>query len=102
MSSFVNRPYDVAKTYGLIVDYCGITKELQKALAIFEEEDIKGALEPAEKELEDLRLRHLEVMSFFKNIDKNDDGAIIEKFEPVNVFARDGCGYAKERGRTIH
>ena len=88
----VNRPYDKAKTYGLIVDYCGITKELQNALAIFEEEDIKGALEPAEKELEDLRLRHLEVMSFFKDIDKNDDEAIIEKFEPVNV--RDDFEYA--------
>jgi type I site-specific restriction-modification system R (restriction) subunit len=29
---------------GLIVDYCGITKNLQKALAMFEEDDIKGAL----------------------------------------------------------
>jgi type I restriction enzyme, R subunit len=88
----VNRPYDKAKTYGLIVDYSGITRELQIALAIFEEEDIKGALEPAEKELEDLRLRHLEVMSFFKDIDKNDDGAIIEKFEPKNL--RDEFEYA--------
>jgi type I restriction enzyme R subunit len=88
----VNRPYDKAKTYGLIVDYCGITRELQIAFAIFEEEDIKGALEPAEKELEDLRLRHLEVMSFFKEIDKNDDGAIIEKFEPKNL--RDEFEYA--------
>lgn len=88
----VNRPYDKAKTYGLIVDYCGITRELQIAFVIFEEEDIKGALEPAEKELEDLRLRHLEVMSFFKDIDKNDDGAIIEKFEPKNL--RDEFEYA--------
>src|SRR5215207_2090966 len=36
----VNRLYDPGKTYGLIVDYCGITKDLQKALAIFEEDDI--------------------------------------------------------------
>jgi hypothetical protein len=43
--------YDPGKTYGLIVDYCGITRDLGKALAIFEEEDIKGALEPAEKNL---------------------------------------------------
>ena len=60
----VNRPYDKAKTYGLIVDYSGITKELQKALAMFDEEDIKGALEPAEKELQDLKLRHQEAMHF--------------------------------------
>ena len=54
----VNRIYDKAKTYGLIVDYSGITKDLQKALAIFEEEDIKGALEPIEKEVEELKIRH--------------------------------------------
>ena len=89
----VNRPYDERKDRGLIVDYCGITKELQKALAIFEEEDIKGALEPAEKELEELRLRHLDVMSFFKDIpNREDDDAIIEKFEPVNI--RDEFEYA--------
>ena len=36
--------------------------------------------------------RHLEVMSFFKDIDKNDDGTIIEKFEPKNL--RDEFEYA--------
>ena len=66
----VNRPYDKAKTYGLIVDYSGITKELQKALAIFDEEDIEGALQPIERELQELKIRHLEAMSFFKDIDR--------------------------------
>jgi len=88
----VNRLYDPGKTYGLIVDYCGITKDLQKALAIFEEDDIKGALEPAEKELEELKIRHREAMLFFNDIDKNDDDAIIEKFEPANL--RDDFEYA--------
>lgn len=89
----VNRLYDPGKTYGLIVDYCGITKDLQKALAIFEEDDIKGALEPAEKELEELKIRHQEAMSFFTDIDdKNNDNTIIEKFEPINV--RDDFEYA--------
>ncbi|MFZ1077984.1 MAG: type I restriction endonuclease subunit R [Nitrosotalea sp.] len=81
----VNRPYDEAKTYGLIIDYCGVTNELQKALAIFEEEDIQGALEPLKGELEELRLRHLDVMSHFKDVDRNDDDAIITKFEPVDI-----------------
>lgn len=89
----VNRPYDTLKTYGLIVDYSGITKELQKALALFDEEDIKGALEPSEKELDDLKLRHAETMAFFNDLpNKNDDSAIIEKFEPVNI--RDDFEYA--------
>lgn len=38
----VNGLYDKPKTHGLIVDYCGITKDLQKALAIFEEEGIQN------------------------------------------------------------
>jgi type I restriction enzyme R subunit len=88
----VNRLYDPAKTYGLIVDYSGITKDLQKALAIFEEEDIQGALEPAETELQELKIRHKAAMSFFNDIDRNDDYAIIQKFEPANV--RDDFDYA--------
>ena len=88
----VNRPYDQAKTYGLIIDYCGLTRELQKALAIFEDEDIEGALQPVEGELHELKIRHLEAMSFFKDIDRNDDDVIMEKFEPVNV--RDEFEYA--------
>ena len=89
----VNRIYDPGKTYGLIVDYNGITKDLQKALAIFEQDDIKGALEPAEKELEELKIRHHEAMSFFSDLDdKNNDEAIIVKFEPINV--RDDFEYA--------
>lgn len=104
----VNRPYD-----HLLIDYCGLIKELQKALAIFEDEDIEGALQPVEGELHELKIRHLEAMSFFKDIDRNDDDAIMQKFEPVNV--RDEFEYAfkmfskamdvilpKKRGRSIH
>ena len=88
----VNRPYDQAKTYALIIDYCGLIKECEKALAIFEDEDIEGALQPVEGELHELKIRHLEAMSFFKDIDRNDDDAIMQKFEPVNV--RDEFEYA--------
>lgn len=49
-------------------------------------------MEPAEKELEELKIRHREAMSFFSDINKNDDDAIIEKFEPVNL--RDDFEYA--------
>ena len=89
----VNRPYTAAKTYGLIVDYCGITKELQKALAIFDEQDIKDVLLPIEREVEELKIRHKEVMSFFSDIDdRNNNDLIIERFEPVHV--RDNFEYA--------
>jgi len=88
----VNRPYDAGKQHGLIVDYCGITKELQKALAIFDEQDIKDVLTPFEKEVNELKVRHEEAMSFFSGIDKKDNDQIIEKFEPVNV--RDNFEYS--------
>lgn len=93
----VNRPYDKAKTHGLIVDYYGITKNLRKALAMFYEEDIKGALTPIEKLLDDLKLRHREAMIFFDDIDRNGpelkvNEKIIQKFEPVAL--RDGFEYA--------
>ncbi len=64
-----------------------IFKGEEPSLAIFEEQDVQGELEPVEKELEDLRNRHTEAMSFFTDIqDKEDDSAIIEKFEPANVL----------------
>ena len=89
----VNRPYNAAKQFGLIVDYCGITKELQKALAIFDEQDVADVLIPFENEVTELRSRHKEAMSFFSDLkDKNDNNEIIEKFEPINI--RDDFEYA--------
>jgi type I restriction enzyme R subunit len=81
----VNRPYDAGKQHGLIVDYSGITKELQKALAMFDEQDIKDVLTPFEKEIGELKIRHLEAMSFFSGTDKKNNDQIIEKFESAHV-----------------
>jgi len=81
----VNRPYDEPKDRGLIIDYCGVTKELSKALEIFEEEDVQGVLEPIDSHLEELRLRHLDVMYHFKDLDRNNWDQIIAKFEPVDL-----------------
>jgi len=52
---------------------------------MFDEEDIKVALEPAEKELQDLKLRHIEAIAFFSDLDREDDDAIIKKFEPAGI-----------------
>ena len=82
----VNRPYRPEKQYGLIVDYCGITRELQEALAIFDEQDVQDVLISFDTEIEQLKNRHKEAMSFFSDIeDKNDFDSIILKFEPINV-----------------
>ena len=81
----VNRPYDEPKTFGLIVDYSGVTTELQKALEMFEEQDIDGALYPIDDLLQQLQYRHVDVMKYFSGIDKKDYDAIIEKFEPIDL-----------------
>jgi len=81
----VNRPYRPEKQYGLIIDYCGITKELQQALAIFDERDVQDVMIPFDTEIEQLKLRHAEAMSFFSDINKNNFDEIILKFEPINV-----------------
>ena len=69
----VNRVYDETKTYGLIVDYWGVSEALQEALAIFAPGDIKGALTPKSDELPRLQTRHQAAMRFFVRIKDRDD-----------------------------
>ena len=88
----VNRPYDDAKKYGLIVDYSGITRELQKALETFENQDVKGVLTPLDELLPILRQRHADAMAFFDGVDMGRTEQIIERFESAHM--RDSFEYA--------
>ena len=81
----VNRPYDEAKAFGLIVDYSGITRELHEALEMFEEQDIEGALEPMEGMPAELKLRHERTISYFAGMNRNSSEQIVEKFEPIDL-----------------
>jgi type I restriction enzyme R subunit len=81
----VNRPYDEPKTFGLIIDYSGITKELEEALEMFEQQDIEGALDPIDDLLKQLEYRHLDVMKYFVGIDRKNYDSIIERFEPIDT-----------------
>ena len=80
----VNRPYDEWKTEGLIVDYYGVTKNIQEALEIFDSEDIKGAWESDDQQLVILKLYHSEVMNHLKGLDRDNLEKIIEVFESVD------------------
>ena len=88
----VNRPYDEPKAHGLIVDYSGVTRELQKSLEMFENQDVEGALEPLYELLQYLKERHADTMAFFRDVDINDTDQIIERFEPAD--RRDSFEYA--------
>ena len=65
----VNRPWGAPcgaeKTYGLVVDYRGVSTRLQEALAVFSTTDVQGALTPNVDELPRLQSRHAAAMRFF-------------------------------------
>jgi type I restriction enzyme R subunit len=83
----VNRTAD-GKTYGLIVDYWGISEALQEALAIFAPSDLNGALTPIGDELPRLQARHLVALRIFVTVkDKDDLDACVNVLEPEDVRA---------------
>lgn len=83
----VNRTAD-DKDYGLIIDYWGVSEELQEALAIFAPSDIQGALTPTGDELPRLQTRHAAAMRVFVSVkDKDDLDACVAVLAPADVRA---------------
>jgi type I restriction enzyme, R subunit len=84
----VNRVYNDVKTYGLVVDYWGVSDELTEALAIFAPGDVKSAMTPKTDELPRLQARHQAAMRFFANVkDKDDLDACVAVLGPEDVRA---------------
>jgi type I restriction enzyme R subunit len=83
----VNRTAE-GKTYGLIVDYWGVSEALQEALEIFAPSDVKGALQPKGDELPRLQTRHAAVMRTFVRVkDRNNLDACVAVLAPDDVRA---------------
>lgn len=85
----VNRTAD-KKTYGLVVDYWGVSEALQEALAIFAPSDVQGALTPKGDELPRLQARHAAALRFFARLrakEKDDLDACVAVLEPEDVRA---------------
>ncbi|MEB3207061.1 MAG: type I restriction endonuclease subunit R [Vampirovibrionales bacterium] len=83
----VNRKADDTKTYGLIVDYWGVSENLQDALKVFNPQEIEGALKPKSDELPRLESRHQAVLRFFKGKKRDDMEGILRVIEPEDVRA---------------
>lgn len=79
-----NRTYD-KKTYGLIVDYYGVSRFLEQALAIFNKEDVQGALKNIDTEIPKLQSRHRSAMRFFDYISKDNLEACLQVLEPEDL-----------------
>ena len=69
----VNRVYDEVKTYGLVVDYWGVSEALEEALSIFSPSDVQGAMKPKTDELPRLETRHQAALRFFVRVKQKDD-----------------------------
>jgi type I restriction enzyme R subunit len=80
----VNRKYD-KKTYGLIIDYFGVSSFLTKALEVFHQEDVQGVMHSFETEIHRLESRHRVAMNFFQHVDHNDLEACIGVLEPKDI-----------------
>lgn len=84
----VNRTAD-GKTFGLIVDYWGVSEALTEALAIFAPSDVKAAMTPKADELPRLQARHANVLRFFLRVkDKDDLDTCVAVLEPADVRAQ--------------
>ena len=84
----VNRPAD-KKTFGLIIDYWGVSEALAEALSIFAPVDVNAAMTPKQDELPRLAARHAAALRFFVRVkDKNDLDSCVAVLEPEDVRAQ--------------
>lgn len=77
----VNRKTEGNKIYGLVVDYWGVSRDLQKALEDFSSDDVSRCMLPKENELPRLESRHQAVMRFFQGIKRYDMEAMLKLLE---------------------
>lgn len=66
-----NRPFKDLKEAGLVIDYVGILKEFKKALEMYSEEDIKGALFSYESMREEFVALVNEILAILKDVPRD-------------------------------
>lgn len=92
----VNRPYSDVKTFGLIVDYWGVSVDLQAALSVFSSTDVRQALRPTSDELPRLQSRHAGAMKFFQSVeDRNDLEACLRVLDTEDMRAEFDLAFRK-------
>ena len=85
----VNRRY-TGKTRGLVVDYFGVGDRLTEALAVYSQQDIKGALINIKDELPKLDDRHRRIIGLFSGrgiADISDVDACVDLLRAVELRA---------------
>ncbi|MCD6100226.1 MAG: HsdR family type I site-specific deoxyribonuclease [Candidatus Marinimicrobia bacterium] len=88
-----NRPYRDLKEAGLIIDYVGILKEFEKALEMYNEEDIKGVLVSFDGIREEFVTTLKEIFEMLKEVPRNYERETLLKAVEILTTERE-----KEKG----
>jgi type I restriction enzyme, R subunit len=68
-----NRRYGTLKDHGLIVDYIGVSKKLEEALAAYRKEDVASAMHDQDELSDKLRAAWRAVMALIEAVPRTDD-----------------------------
>ncbi|MDC3378674.1 HsdR family type I site-specific deoxyribonuclease [Planctomycetota bacterium] len=68
-----NRRYGAHKDHGLIVDYIGVSKKLDDALAAYRKEDVASAMNDQDELADKLRAAHRAVMALIDVVPRTDE-----------------------------
>lgn len=87
-----NRVADPQKKNGLIVDYIGVSKNLDDALSSYRSDDVKNAMRNLDDLRSQLRAAHAEVINLMKGIKRGTDDlkgefdALVERLRPEDAW----------------
>lgn len=92
----VNRTYSKGnKTYGFVVDYFGITKHLEEALSLFDENDLGHPMTDMNALYQTMLDYKESVLRMFSGIDKKNIDAVMDVLKPENKRAEFEFGYKR-------
>lgn len=83
----VNRVAE-GKTYGLVVDYWGVSSQLQDALAIFDPDELGQPMLPLDDVARDVELYRRAAIRFFARVNRDDLEACVRILEPEDTRAQ--------------
>jgi len=89
-----NRPFRDLKEAGVVIDYVGILKEFKKALEMYSEEDIKGALFSYDSIRQEFTTLIKEILEILKSVPKNYERETL--LEAIEILTSD-----EEKGKEF-
>ncbi len=92
-----NRVSGPQKQFGLIVDYIGVTRKLEKAFESYREADVKNAMKDLDVDRAELKRTHAEVMDLMKGIQRGTSNIKEEYDTLVNLLGTEDSWFTFRR-----